>query len=238
MSSISKPRLAPPPNLRPQAETSTTSSQQLRLERIFKNISQASSKPRNSPIHFDFRDLRWLCQKSILLFQKDPMLLRLESPITVCGDLHGQFYDLLKFIELGGHPPDTKYLFLGDYVDRGRNSIETFTYLLALKVSFPNSVFLIRGNHETKEISRLYGFYDECVQHYTSELWQIFSDVFEYLPLAAIVDNAIFCVHGGLSPDLEILDQIASLSRPFVLNETNQVISDLVWSDPSPSHLG
>ena len=130
------------------------------------------------------------------------------------GDVHGQYYDLLRIFEYGGFPPDSNYLFLGDYIDRGRQSIETIVLLLCYKIKYPENFFLLRGNHECAQINRIYGFYDECKRRYSIKLWRVFSDVFNCLPVSAPIDEKIFCMHGGLSPELKNLDQIKGIVRP------------------------
>jgi serine/threonine-protein phosphatase PP1 catalytic subunit len=136
-------------------------------------------------------------------------------------------------LKLGGPIATQKYLFLGDYVDRGHNSIECFTLLLTLKIRYPAQIWLLRGNHETADLSKLYGFYDECVARYRSELWERFTDVFMWLPIAAIISDRIFCVHGGLSPELHDLSQIEKLTRPLAIAPRG-LLSDLLWADPDP----
>jgi serine/threonine-protein phosphatase PP1 catalytic subunit len=128
------------------------------------------------------------------------------------GDIHGQFSDLIKLFEYGGYPGDQNYLFLGDYVDRGKQSIECIALLLAYKIKYPENFFLLRGNHECSSINRIYGFYDECnftiysgKRKYNLKLWKLFSDVFNVMPVCALVDEKIMCMHGGLSPQLESL---------------------------------
>lgn len=121
---------------------------------------------------------------------------------------------------MGGNPAETQYLFLGDYVDRGENSVETFTALLCLKVLYPQNVYLLRGNHETRDISQMYGFADECQERYSSQTWEKFTEVFAYLPLAAIVNQRVFCVHGGLSKDLSSVDIIDKFERPLSIPES------------------
>jgi serine/threonine-protein phosphatase PP1 catalytic subunit len=158
--------------------------------------------------------------------------------LNVCGDIHGQFYDLVDIFARCGSVPDENYLFLGDYVDRGNNSIETITYLLALKVRYADHIWLLRGNHETHDVSHKYGFYDEVMRRYQSEeLWQRFNDVFMYLPIAAVISDSIFCVHGGLSPELDSLARIEKLVRPLVI-PSRGLLSDLLWSDPEPGQNG
>ena len=207
------------------------------VDRILQLLFSATSQPRDTAIKLKLTDLNWLCREAMNVLSKDPILLHLEAPFVICGDLHGQFYDLLEFIKIGGKPPDTKYLFLGDYVDRGRNSIETFSILLALKIKYPEHVYLLRGNHETTEISRLYGFFAECAERYSLDLWNRFNEVFKYLPLAAVISDRIFCVHGGLSPELNDLQQIAEIKRPLVVPDRG-LLADLLWADPSNEHKG
>ena len=136
------------------------------------------------------------------IFMKQPIMLELEAPISILGDIHGQFPDLLKLFELGGFPPKENYLFLGDYVDRGKQSIETISLLMAYKIKYPENFFLLRGNHECSTINKLYGFFDECKRRYNNKLWKLFGDCFNTLPVMAIIDDKIICMPGGLSPDL------------------------------------
>jgi serine/threonine-protein phosphatase PP1 catalytic subunit len=208
-----------------------------RIDRVISLLAQAETLERHTPIQLDATDLSWLCTEATKKLKSDSILLTLSAPMTVLGDIHGQFYDLLKFFKLGGRPPTTSYLFLGDYVDRGHNSIETFAYLLALKIKYPKNVWLLRGNHETPDICRVYGFYDECSQRYTEKLWNEFVDVFQYLPLAAVISSRIFCVHGGLSQKLRYLSDIQKI-EPVLLVPEEGLIADLLWADPSKSHNG
>jgi len=173
--------------------------------------------------------------RPILLSQ--PMLLELEAPLKICGDVHGQYSDLLRLFEYGGFPPQANYLFLGDYVDRGKQSLEVICLLLCYKIQYPNNFFILRGNHEAAGINRIYGFYDECKRRYSIKLWKIFSDVFNCMPVSALVDEKILCMHGGLSPELESLQQIADLSRPCDVPDVG-LMCDLLWSDPDTSVNG
>lgn len=131
------------------------------------------------------------------------MLLELEAPIKICGDIHGQYPDLIKLFEYAGFPGDMNYLFLGDYVDRGKQSIETICLMFAYKIKNPENFFMLRGNHECSSINRIYGFYDECKRKYNIKLWKTFSDVFNVMPVCAIIDEKILCMHGGISPQLD-----------------------------------
>ena len=208
-----------------------------RLERLLKKLLGAETLPRDTHVKMDIGDLTWLCNECIKTLKNDDVLLKLSSPLTICGDIHGQFYDLLRFLKMGGSPPETNYLFMGDYVDRGKNSVEVFTLLMCLKVKYPNNFWLIRGNHETRDISRLYGFFAECCQYYTPDIWSKYCDVFEWLPIAAVISERIFCVHGGLSPELRDLSQVSSLQRPIRIPDQG-LLADLVWADPSNEHTG
>jgi serine/threonine-protein phosphatase PP1 catalytic subunit len=129
---------------------------------------------------------------------------------------------LIRLFELGGFPPEANYLFLGDYVDRGKFSIETICLLFAFKIKYPENFFLLRGNHECSTINKLYGFYDECKKRYNIKLWKLFGDCFNCLPILAVIDDKIICMHGGLSPDLNNLDQIHKVKRPVDIPDTGK----------------
>ncbi|CAO2836744.1 unnamed protein product [Amaranthus hypochondriacus] len=177
-------------------------------------------------------EIRQLCVNARNIFLSQPNLLKLHAPIRICGDIHGQYQDLLRLFEYGGYPPTANYLFLGDYVDRGKQSLETICLLLAYKIRYPNKVFLLRGNHEDAKINRIYGFYDECKRRFNVRMWKIFTDCFNCLPVAALIDEKILCMHGGLSPDLNNLKQIDEIQRPTEIPD-NGLLCDLLWADPS-----
>jgi serine/threonine-protein phosphatase PP1 catalytic subunit len=153
------------------------------------------------------------------------------------GDIHGQYSDLLRLFEYGGFPPEANYLFLGDYVDRGKQSLETICLLLSYKIKYPENFFLLRGNHECASINRIYGFYDECKRRFNIRLWKTFTDCFNCLPVAALIDEKILCMHGGLSPDLKNLDQIKKIARPTDVPDTG-LLCDLLWADPDKDVTG
>uniref|UniRef100_A0A914HQJ4 Serine/threonine-protein phosphatase n=1 Tax=Globodera rostochiensis TaxID=31243 RepID=A0A914HQJ4_GLORO len=147
------------------------------------------------------QEVKVLCSKAREIILQEGNVQRVDAPVTICGDIHGQFYDLKELFRVGGGVPDTNYLFLGDFVDRGFNSVETFLLLLALKIRYPDRIVLIRGNHESRQITQVYGFYDECIRKYGSTVvWRCCAEVFDCLSLAAVISGRIFCVHGGSSP--------------------------------------
>lgn len=158
--------------------------------------------------------------------------MSLKGPITICGDVHGQFHDLIELFRIGGDIPYTNYLFMGDYVDRGFYSVETIILLVCLKIKYPSRLTLLRGNHESRQITQVYGFYDECLRKYgNANVWKMFTDLFDFLPLCALVENQIVCMHGGLSPGLDSLDDIKHLDR-FQEVPHEGPMCDLLWSDP------
>merc|ERR1719174_492641 len=182
-------------------------------------------------------EVKGLCAKSREVFISQPSLLELEAPLKICGDIHGQYSDLLRLFEYGGFPPESNYLFLGDYVDRGKQSLVTICLLLAYKIKYPENFFLLRGNHESASINRIYGFYDECKRRYNIRLWKTFTDCFNCLPVSALIDEKILCMHGGLSPELKDLGQIKKTHRPTDVPDSG-LLCDLLWADPDKDVQG
>ncbi|KAJ1986593.1 phosphoprotein phosphatase PP4 catalytic subunit [Dimargaris cristalligena] len=177
-------------------------------------------------------EVKELCNKAREILIEESNVQQVDAPVTICGDIHGQFYDLKELFRVGGECPETNYLFMGDFVDRGFYSVETFLLLLALKVRYPDRITLIRGNHESRQITQVYGFYDECVRKYGSaNVWRYCCEIFDYLSLAAIIGDKIFCVHGGLSPAIATVDQIRTIDRKQEVPHTG-AMCDLLWSDP------
>ncbi|KAJ1910162.1 phosphoprotein phosphatase PP4 catalytic subunit [Tieghemiomyces parasiticus] len=177
-------------------------------------------------------EVKELCYKAREILIEESNVQQVDAPVTICGDIHGQFYDLKELFKVGGECPDTNYLFMGDFVDRGYYSVETFLLLLALKVRYPDRITLIRGNHESRQITQVYGFYDECLRKYGSaNVWRYCCEIFDYLSLAAIIGDKIFCVHGGLSPTITTVDQIRTIDRKQEVPHTGGMC-DLLWSDP------
>ena len=183
-------------------------------------------------------EVKLLCEKAKELFIEESNVVIIDAPITICGDIHGQFDDLTELFVNGGKCPETNYLFMGDFVDRGFNSVETFLLLLALKVRYPDRITLIRGNHETRQITQVYGFYDECMRKYGSiNVWRYCTEIFDYLPISAIIDEKIFCIHGGLSPTIDTIDEIRNIDRKQEVPHDG-AMCDLLWSDPDQDQKG
>ncbi|KAK8899897.1 hypothetical protein M9Y10_002220 [Tritrichomonas musculus] len=182
---------------------------------------------------FEENVLSELCQATISTLQLQQPLLILKSPVYVIGDIHGNIFDLIRIFNIAHPPPASRFLFLGDYVDRGQFSIEVLALLFSLQVAFPDHIYLLRGNHEFECVNSFYGFKDECLKQYaTGNIYDEFNEVFNYMPLAAIINQSVFCVHGGLSPQLLSMDQINELTRP-IKTYNLEFVADLVWSDPS-----
>ena len=178
------------------------------------------------------QEIKGLCDKAREILDPLDNVAELECPITVCGDIHGQFEDLLEIFDVGGEVPETNYIFLGDFVDRGYNSVETFIFLLILKIKYPNRITLLRGNHESRQITQAYGFYEECQRKYGSvNVWRMCTDIFDLFQLAAVIESKVFCVHGGLSPDVHFIDDIRKLDRKQEVPREG-AMSDILWSDP------
>jgi diadenosine tetraphosphatase ApaH/serine/threonine PP2A family protein phosphatase len=209
----------------------------LEIQNIRKNIAKSRY---NTLVPLpELTTIQKICKLAKEVLAKDNTLVEnIHGNVSIVGDLHGNIDDLLYIINSRGEPNfDNKFVFLGDYVDRGQNSIETFLYLLCLKIEFPENVFLLRGNHEFTEVCKEYGFAEECISRLGMsngvEAFKEMTNVFPYLPLAAVIQNLHFAVHGGLSARINTLDDIRNIDRFLITNfQQKEIVSDLVWGDP------
>lgn len=205
----------------------------LDMEYFIQRLLDASYNGKKSKsVCLKSHEIQRIGAKAREIFLLQPSLLELSPPVKVVGDVHGQYCDLIRIFTKCGFPPQTNYLFLGDYVDRGKQSLETILLLLCYKIKYPENFFLLRGNHECANVTRVYGFYDECKRRSNIKTWKLFIDTFNTLPIAAIVADKIFCVHGGLSPVLNSLDEIRNIARPTDVPDYG-LLNDLLWSDPA-----
>lgn len=186
-------------------------------------------------------DTRKFCNSLKDILVLEPNIIETKGPCHVVGDIHGQFYDLLTMMRkslgieadtppvyLGSH----QFIFLGDYVDRGYNSVETFEYLMLMKLKYPSQVTLVRGNHESRQISMTYGFQEEILKKYGSpDLWELFTDIFDFLPLGALVNGDTLCIHGGLSQTINSVDELQAIDRNMEIPSSGPM-TDIMWSDP------
>jgi serine/threonine-protein phosphatase 2A catalytic subunit len=194
------------------------------LDRFIKQLSECKPLAES--------EIRQVTQLAREVLGAESNVHQVHCPVTICGDIHGQFHDLMELFRIGGFTPDTNYLFLGDYVDRGYFSVECVSLLLCCKVRHPDRITILRGNHESRQITQIYGFYDECARKYNStNVWKLLTDLFDYLPLMALVEGKMSAQHGGLSPNIDTLDDVRKIDRIQEVPHEGPMC-DLLWSDP------
>ncbi|XP_041990344.1 serine/threonine-protein phosphatase BSL3-like [Salvia splendens] len=222
---------------------------QMSINSVPKKVITHLLKPRGwkPPVRrqffLDCNEIADLCDSAERIFSSEPSVLQLKAPIKIFGDLHGQFGDLMRLFDEYGSPSTAgdiayiDYLFLGDYVDRGQHSLETITLLLALKVEYQHQVHLIRGNHEAADINALFGFRIECIERMGERdgiwTWHRINRLFNWLPLAALIEKKIICMHGGIGRSINHVEQIENIQRPIPMEAGSIVLMDLLWSDPT-----
>ena len=193
------------------------------VDAVIKKILDLRVKRPEVPAGITADEIRQILAQVTEVFKKEPTLLELPAPITVCGAIRGHVHDLIRIFDKTGHPPETRYLFLGDYVNNGPRSVETICLLFCYKIKYPDRVFMLRGYCECKYAMRLKGCYDEIVANYDADepqgLFTALSNTCHWLPFAAIVGEKVFCVHGGIDPELESLDDIREIKRPLEIPE-------------------
>lgn len=202
-----------------------------RIDELIANLKDTESTEKSKYAEFTESDISQICNSVIEVFRNEESLLRVTGPINVAGDIHGQFPDLIRLFNCCGYPEKTRFLFMGDYVDRGKQSLETICLLFLYKIRYPQNIYLLRGNHESASVNKVYGFYDECKKRVSVKAWKYFCDAFVFMPISALIESRIFVTHGGLGPDLEKIDDIAKIKRPCEVPDEG-LICDLLWADP------
>uniref|UniRef100_A0A0N5BHY7 Serine/threonine-protein phosphatase n=1 Tax=Strongyloides papillosus TaxID=174720 RepID=A0A0N5BHY7_STREA len=206
-----------------------------RIEGYIKRLSEDWS-PALATCLFSEQELLEIVYRARETFWMQPIFVDVTTDVTVVGDIHGQFEDLLAIFHYNGYPPDTKYIFLGDYVDRGPFQLEVITILFCLKILYPDDITLLRGNHESRLVNAQYGFYSECKKRYSLHLWEVFQTAFANMPFCALIEKKVLCMHGGISDELFDFQQFEEIERPCDIPDLG-LLADLTWSDPSEKIL-
>jgi len=202
------------------------------IHKIIKKLKKARRGSICQELNIKEDECNYIVDKAYEIFQKEESLLKITAPIYICGDIHGQYYDLLRVFEILNYPPQSTFLFLGDYVDRGKQSLECLLLLLCLKIKYPDKIFLLRGNHESEALNKIYGFFDECKRRLSIKCFKKITNLFNMMPISALINENILCMHGGLSKDLQNVDQINKILRPTEIPDEG-LLCDLLWSDPN-----
>jgi len=217
------------------AENNINSNEEENNDNIHKIIKKLKKARRGSicqELNIKEDECNYIVDKAYEIFQKEESLLKITAPLYICGDIHGQYYDLLRVFEILNYPPQSTFLFLGDYVDRGKQSLECLLLLLCLKIKYPDKIFLLRGNHESEALNKIYGFFDECKRRLSIKCFKKITNLFNMMPISALINENILCMHGGLSKDLQNVDQINKIFRPTEIPDEG-LLCDLLWSDPN-----
>ena len=202
------------------------------IYKIIKKLKKARKGSICQELSIKGDECNYIIDKSYEIIQKEESLLKIQAPLYICGDIHGQYYDLLRVFDILNYPPQSTFLFLGDYVDRGKQSLECLLLLLCLKIQYPDKIFLLRGNHECEALNKIYGFYDECKRRLSIKCFKKITNLFNMMPISALINENILCMHGGLSKDLQDIEQINKILRPTDIPNEG-LLCDLLWSDPN-----
>ena len=202
------------------------------INKIIKKLKKARKGAICQELTIREGECDYIINKAYEILKNEDSMLKISAPLYICGDIHGQYYDLLRVFEILNYPPTSTFLFLGDYVDRGKQSLECLLLLLCLKIKYPSKIFLLRGNHESEALNKIYGFYDECKRRISVKCFKKITTLFNVLPITALINENILCMHGGLSKDLNNIDQLNKILRPTEIPDEG-LLCDLVWSDPS-----
>ena len=202
------------------------------ISKIMKKLKKARKGAICQELRIREGECDYVVEKVYDILKNEDSMLKVSAPLYICGDIHGQYYDLLRVFDILNYPPKSTFLFLGDYVDRGKQSLECLLLLLCLKIKYPTKIFLLRGNHESEALNKIYGFYDECKRRISIKCFKKITNLFNMLPITALINENILCMHGGLSKDLTDLEQLNKIVRPTEIPDDG-LLCDLVWSDPS-----
>ena len=204
------------------------------IHKIIKKLKKARRGSICQELNIKEDECNYVIDKAYGILEKEESLLKISAPLYICGDIHGQYYDLLRVFDILKYPPQSTFLFLGDYVDRGKQSLECLLLLLCLKVKYPDKIFLLRGNHECEALNKMYGFFDECKRRLSIKCFKKIITLFNIMPISALINENILCMHGGLSKELQNIEQINKILRPTDIPNEG-LLCDILWSDPNES---
>ena len=204
------------------------------IHKIIKKLKRARRGSICQELNIKEDECNYVIDKAYGILEKEESLLKISAPLYICGDIHGQYYDLLRVFDILKYPPQSTFLFLGDYVDRGKQSLECLLLLLCLKIKYPDKIFLLRGNHECEALNKMYGFFDECKRRLSIKCFKKIITLFNIMPISALINENILCMHGGLSKDLQNIEQINKILRPTDIPNEG-LLCDILWSDPNES---
>ena len=204
------------------------------IHKIIKKLKKARRGSICQELNIKEDECNYVIDKAYGILEKEESLLKISAPLYICGDIHGQYYDLLRVFDILNYPPQSTFLFLGDYVDRGKQSLECLLLLLCLKIKYPDKIFLLRGNHECEALNKMYGFFDECKRRLSIKCFKKIITLFNIMPISALINENILCMHGGLSKDLQNIEQINKILRPTDIPNEG-LLCDILWSDPNES---
>ena len=204
------------------------------IHKIIKKLKKARRGSICQELNIKEDECNYVIDKAYGILEKEESLLKISAPLYICGDIHGQYYDLLRVFDILKYPPQSTFLFLGDYVDRGKQSLECLLLLLCLKIKYSDKIFLLRGNHECEALNKMYGFFDECKRRLSIKCFKKIITLFNIMPISALINENILCMHGGLSKELQNIEQINKILRPTDIPNEG-LLCDILWSDPNES---
>ncbi|EAY20965.1 Ser/Thr protein phosphatase, putative [Trichomonas vaginalis G3] len=196
------------------------------------NLIQNPNAARCMQMKINSTFCRWLCETASEIFKEEPNVLKVSGKAVIVGDIHGQLDDLIRILKATFPLKETSFIFLGDYVDRGKNSVEVISLLFSLKVLYPQRFFILRGNHESRVTTMKQGFMAECRSKMNKKVYDYFVECFDKIPICAVLNDQVFCVHGGLSPYAESISSIDEIDRFCEIPESG-IFMDLTWADPA-----